>query len=436
MAIFISFFCLLVAFLCKRKYYLWINPGSVFFITWGIIFLLYSFKLFGIYEVGINTLFMYLVGLLAFSIAFLQYDKYNYQHGVEVRRRGQLLFYDKSSAFLLLNFALAAIIMGGEAIKRIPYWIAGGASAVKHATVAGSSEEGDMIDILYSLYAAPIQIISVILLAVFVYFPRKRLNYVFVGFGILLMLLRYICTGSKAMISFAIIMIIIVYSYHRNVSGQKTKAIYKFLAVSVAFTILLYLLSSFGEEGSAAEGLYFYISGCIPFSEKALLSIDSEGQFMHGMVSANGIVRAFGYAMKILQLPISFTGQIDDAYDSMMEFEEADYVSGKFVYNAYVSLFIYFYKDAGILGVALISYLWGRFCVFCYKSFLRYGDMMTFLLFLFNTFSLVFSMVRFQPFLIFNTLTYVFIILFYFRNYYRARFRNRKVVVKFQQIPT
>lgn len=373
---------------------------------------------------------MYLVGLLAFSISFLQYDKYNYKKGVEIRKREQLLFHDKSSVFLLFNFVLAAIIMGGEAIKRIPYWIIGGSSAVKHANIAGISGEGDLIDIIYSLYAAPIQIISVILLAVYVYFPRKKFNILFVSFGIFLMLLRYICTGSKAMISFAIIMIIIVYSYHKNVLGYKTKSIYKLLVVSVVSAILLYLLFYFGEEGSPAEGLYFYISGCIPFSEKAILSIDSDGQFMNGMVSANGIVRAFSYVMKILQLPIPFTDQIDKAYDSMMVFEEADYVSSKYVYNAYVSLFIYFYKDAGFLGVALISYIWGRFCVYCYKSFLSYGDMMSFLLFLFNTFSLVFSMVRFQPFLIFNTLTYVFIILFYFRSYYRARHRNRKVVIK------
>ena len=178
MAVLISVFCLLVAFLCKRKYYLWINPGSVFFITWGIIFFLYSFKLFGIYDVGLNTLFMYLVGLSAFFVSFFQYDKYNYKNGVEIRKSEPLLFHDKSSVFLLFNFVLAAIIMGGEAIKRIPYWIAGGATAVKRANLAGLSEEGDLLDILYSLYAAPIQLISVILLAVFVYFPRKRLNFI------------------------------------------------------------------------------------------------------------------------------------------------------------------------------------------------------------------------------------------------------------------
>lgn len=433
---------IILAIYAKKIFKLWINPTTIFLFLWGIILSFFSLKLYNINEVSYTIINVYVVGVISFFLGTLTQPIHNgvikkfllhNQSSFNIDNKKNIIF---SSALIV---SLVTLIV--FATHMIPYWVTGGPGAVKSAQILGWYSAGPILDIAFHMIARPIGTVAMLFAPVYILMSNKRLSVVRIIIIFSILVFVYLSTGNKMGLVLPIITFVFTVLYKnkfgcknrfRSINFESIKKISKskkFILTTIFLSIIgliIYLLS-IKSGGNPFKSFYFYLVGCIPFSDYALETIDTSGDYTYGVTSFNGILRTINYIYHLVfGTAASYLQDMDDAYSYMVHFEEAIEIAPGVPFNAFYTLFISFYRDAGFLGVVILSFLYGVFNAFCYKKLIVHNNIFYLMLFLLNTYYILTSVYWFSMFIVYDVMTYVYLIMFF---YSASRYKKSKPII-------
>lgn len=389
------------------------TPLTIFCTLWLIILFLYFLR-FGLYDCSENTYLVYLIGIISFFIGSVLVKPVNRSKIKVIKRRD--IFY-KAKYFILLFFSVISfIILVKKSILALPLWLMGEGEGgeIKSAIVQNELSTGTLDDMIYGFIGRPMQIIMVIY-AVIIVFEKKK-DYLVIMCAILLTIAGYVCSASKFSVA-QILTVVLAYAFlYGRMSFKQTLKRYKTLWISfLGIFVFIAFMMSLRDEGMW-EGFYIYMCGCVPMSDQALQTIDNSSP-AYGMVSFNGIVRVVNIIPSyVLGWGNEFKKVIDYYFDYMFQFEDATYIGKNTRYNAFVSIFSYFYADGKYIGVALLSALFGWCCSKSYFYSLRRPSISSYSLVLLLIIFISQSMVRIKTFYAPDTMALLIILFLFPRN--------------------
>lgn len=226
------------------------------------------------------------------------------------------------------------------------------------------------------------------------YFEKKEKKYFI--FSIVTLLAVLISNGGRTVVLLFIIYFIVLFLELRQnkvlaltISRDKLKYI---IGGLLSIIILFYVFASRGTNVISTIGSYF---GYPIIHMQYKLNYAEQYFYTNGMSSLQGLLRPLinlfelitGYDAEILNV----TGQISYIANSAYRLTPNVY------YNAFVTPFYYFYCDGGLIGVALLSFLFGWFSNKTYINHINKRNNRTIILFLLSFgLPICFSFVRFQ----------------------------------------
>ncbi|WP_370835669.1 O-antigen polymerase [Clostridium tertium] len=425
MILFLGMFFLGISYVFKKQNKSWLNPGSLFAILWGTVFCLYSFKLFEINSVSDKTIVIFSAGVISFCIGYYPikftlgqkrlYKSYGLTYcGFKVPYRFRFLL-------LILSFITIAIL-AIRVVNTLPYW-AGGVSFVKQANAEGYITYSSWVSILYTFLARPFETVAVFVAAMDFFFSRDSLARIQTFVTIIMIILGYLCSGSKFSLFvpvFSFILVYCVYKSKKKTDGERVRGIpwwKKGLIVSVGLITIIFIIYMLNSkyDGNWLKSLYFYLVGCLPCGDNAILDMQKSNISYYGMVSLNGFARVVAHAFSFIGVQVPYSSYMNEAYNSILSYEHAIYIAPDVPYNAFISLFAYFYKDGGLFAVILFSFIFGKLVSRMYERMMIEESAYSLLLYLYSCYLILYSIVRSQMYLVTSVMTLIYIILFFSR---------------------
>lgn len=362
---------------------------------WTLVFVLYSLRLFDLYDCKDRTFLMYIIGFSSYFFGYILIRPTKIKDINQINDRRKVISKLRNTIIAVLSI-VSIVVLARKSMLAIPLWMAGGASEVKRGIIIDDAlNVGGIQEIIYTFIARPMQIIMVIY-AVIVILANLKQRYI-VWLAVLLTISGYICSGSKSAITEIATMIFAYIFLFTKMSFKKFYFKYKTLSIATILVIVFigFMLSL--KEDGLAIGLYTYLCGCMPCSDEALTKIYEDTSF-YGLASFNGILRAVNLIPHYLGIGPDFKIVLDLVWTEMMNFEDTMFISDNIKYNAFVSMFIYFYADGGYWGVFLISFVFGLSCSFVQKNALKRPSVYSCSIVLFFVVMITLSIIRFQFF--------------------------------------
>lgn len=406
---------------------------TIFCFLWFVIILLYSLRLFGVYDSSDGTFKMYLIGIISFFLGYIIIRPKRKPVFPAPSKKRLLLF--RKGAIVVLSI-ISIGVFTEKAILALPLWLSGGGGDLKTAIIMDDAlNTGSVADVLFVFVARPFQMI-IIIYAIIVIFEKIKNRYI-IWLALFLTLTVYLCTASKTTITEMVIISVAYIFLYTTLSLKSAIIRYRllFMFISAILVILVVLLSLKDSESGPGSSFYAYLCGCMPCSDQALAQISRENHF-YGLVSLNGFIRAINVFPHYLGFsPPTIKMALDLAAGYMLEFEKTINISDSIKYNAFISMFSYFYADGGYLGVALLSLLFGMLCSWSFSKSLSAPSVFSYSLSLLLVMFIMTSMVRFQLAMPFYAMALLYIIFLFPRTPLSSqRVRPRKVGNKLGEV--
>lgn len=353
----------------KRKVY---SPLFLFALFWGILCFLSDLHLYRLFETSIFAYLCILTGVAGFSIGcilvgFSKKVKCSPAQKLNLTVYNVLLLV--CVAALYLNFSLIiSFIKGGLDISYIYYVMAADPTG-ESGELSGMFNENLVklqqfigYPLLYTL--VPISIVE--------YIETKKKYYLFVA--IFLSLIRFLVdirrTYIVIIVLFVIVLLLLRRSKYKRMNIRLPKMTIKTKVLTALFlgvvTILFSMLSQarISEDDldkkdnySVFSNFYFYYVGSLPYFSQRL-ELDKGNEMTYGFTSFRGIASPIVGGLKMLGMEdLAVMKTANDNVNSLHAVTLN--ITPTHNSNSYATLFFEFYLDGGLLGVFLISFLFG-----------------------------------------------------------------------------
>lgn len=373
----IIIFSLFMALLAWHHYKDIMNPVTIFCALWGFITFLAKLQLYGLFVAEQRTFLIVFIGILFYTIgcAMPKIIRVRRNGNGRVRLQGAaqindwilICFYVITVLFLLIDLLIVVpLLLSGVSLADIRRMLDDPNSAL---LIRRSAIEGilrNFISTPFSVIAYPIGLI---------YFRgKKRYGGFFLLSGVIITILRLMTDGGRIILIFAIIFTLAILRREAIVfvknSYKKHKNKYKLgMVVFVALLIVLFIWSTTQRTSeSIGQHLYYYLTMCFPYFDGKIIQIDSAGIHTWGAISLHGFTTPFLMLLKNL-LGMPYPNWYQLAADWQNSFNESVQIASNRSLNAFSTLFSQMYLDAGVLGVIIISFLFGWTCKRAYQAF-------------------------------------------------------------------
>lgn len=383
---------LIVGILYGIKTHKFSNLLSVFCFYWAAIIFLASLELFGMIKVSSRTYFIIFIGGLGYIIGYLLSKNYrSVRITIQKKRLRQIDFQEYEIRYKLVYgamFVVCAFYLY-SLIKIILFLRAGTDYGAIRTMMLHGGEDGierlyTNLETLFSQYivvpsvfiCVPLSLISVV---------RGEAKKSFVALTFFDLILYVICTGSRIILASLIVQIVyLMIIYKVTVPKRVTKWLKRIILIGVIAIIIITLMrrSEYWEKINYTiyQSYYSYSCLCVPLLDTWLDIIDANNFITYGLASLKPLLsipdvifRQFGISN--LDIYYYTVGILNSTEDYFWVFDNKNY-------NAFVTLFFYFYLDFREIGVFLGSLLYGGFCGKHYRSVTRNNNMRNVLLFL------------------------------------------------------
>lgn len=222
-------------------------------------------------------------------------------------------------------------------------------------------------------------------------------------------------------------LIVVTFSYiqrnkDQSIKERKSNRLRRNVLIIIAIIILIWIANIAtknrhvgGEQTSILESVYYYFCGCIPNMQ---IKIEKFGnsEYTLGLVPICGLVRPFfTFIRMIFKIPIPHGFDIIDGY--LIDASTTDFIGGGHKYNAFVTMFYFFYRDFGILGVAFDSLIVGAAFALIYNRTRYRSDLKSYLVYMILIEGISLSFVRYQIMSVGYALAFLYPFLLFKRNY-------------------
>lgn len=372
----ILLFVLAVIFISKNK---GMDLISAFCLIWTVVFAGASLKLYGMRDYSLNIVGILCLGTFSFLFfAFLgRYRKYATKRiknnwlnspihqNIEVNKYIVNFFMVIVSIFVLYSFMRMMELM----LRGVPFgtihamYLNRGGEAFY--TIAAMSQ-------IHSKIVIPCIYCLVPLIAYYsmVNFKNHRK---FVLIGLVNIALYTVATGSRSIIIFLLVDVVLTLPFSKIVLSEKAfkqiKKIGKILVVLLGVGIVYYTIirKGFGSDSETNifaqvfGEIYKYFSLCVPLADYWVDQINGSEIITYGKMSFNGILSLIEW------IGVQFFGtgtftSLDICRDIASNLEIMQPIFADASCNAFVTYAFYFYTDFRWIGVFAFSSIWGFVC--------------------------------------------------------------------------
>ena len=416
-------FFLFITYSAEGTYY---NPSTIFCGAFLALLLLYSFKLFGIYEIEDNVIISILVGCGAFCCgsaiyAFIYQKRYNINNK-KIYIGNKMRMWDDKYRLMCVVLLIAIIIQFIYTLPSLLYLMQGASLySLRYVDLTYiNSLRPTIIVILQTYYALPILFISLPIACIELLCNKK---YLMMLLSVIMIVLYFLSIGERMAFVYLITNIFIsLLLFNRvNISHkQKKRIILVFIILLFVIYLTTALRSSGVERGDSGfiSAMYRYILGTLPNYSQQLNGNFIEPLFQVGQVTLYGFYNLINVVKEI------FTGNNFVFFEKGNEVWEIIRYSNVMVdssqafYNFCTTGFLYFYADYGWIGIVLFSLIYGLFAERTYYRALLYSDMKRIVIYML----IMFSLIMFVLYDIFSNAQFV-LALIYILLFFDSRFK-------------
>ena len=216
--------------------------------------------------------------------------------------------------------------------------------------------------------------------------------------------------GKRIILMYLILCLYLSYSLNRkknkaspysNHKMSKKKKIILALLISVPILALVFvaLFVTAARDGGIDlfKSIYYYLCGCIPNMEINLSKFNYD-YYTYGLTFISGLIRPFiTLFSRSTNVPLSDIFKASDAF--LFDASSTNIIAPGVSYNAFVTMFYFFYRDFGFFGVIFESFILGLALSFLYKKIIFNGgkkDYRLLAIYLVTMIGLSMSFVRWQ----------------------------------------
>lgn len=135
------------------------------------------------------------------------------------------------------------------------------------------------------------------------------------------------------------------------------------IAIIVAIIVLIYVaynITRTRQEGNSGfsmiKSIYTYFCGSIPNLQQKIQK--SDNNYSYGVTLISGLIRPIFTGLRfLLKTPVPTVFSIGDSY--LEASSQTDIIGSGMSYNSFVTMFYFFYRDLGVVGLILESFLAG-----------------------------------------------------------------------------
>ena len=403
----ILFFIVITVFLLfdVQRYRNICSPVVVFCCLWAVIVALASLGLFEFSGYSDNALCSVALGVVGFGLGSLittrvldgrataerggvvgvGLEKSNSEHSSRIGER--------------LIYGVLALVFVGEVLSLANTVMAliGGASYVQIRGALLGYSDGQTIEtnrllLAYLTYFCGPALTALVPVAVTSLFERKRQVFCV---GVLACLAMSIAaSGGRITIIYIVGQLVVAYTFYRDQLTRRTKYVLLVIAgLAILGVAALTLLRSASSLGFSA---YAYLSIPMGLLSHFIEVVDGAGFRSFGASFLYPLFYLLNAAMKAIGAGSEFLGDL--VYYVGLPQEE--WVAGLFpnrVYNAFATMFYYLYLDFGIVGIPVLSGLFGAFVTFVYRKAFLGREKLAFMWYLLLFQTLLGSFMIWQP---------------------------------------
>ena len=406
-----------------------INPITVFYTLWLLIFQLSDLRFYNLKETSDRTYLIILYGLISYGIGYyvirILFRKYSYNIKLKKiqNRNIKKQFFLKYRLLYILS-VICILVYLYDLSTIFSYIINGNSLGYIRALVQDSNSfiytnRSAIENAIRLLIVTPFALaLQPIVAADFWIGSRDKKLLVM---NIIMIFLRVVTDGSRALILYFLFhLIVISFFSDKKWSKAKTKLnkknkLNKFIViVSIVvigiFALYKTTLSRSGEN--FIRYLYYYFS-MEPYMFQTWTEIvDNTNIIGYGLASLNGFIFTIFYVLKNFLMFPKYPEYWYSIYNFILSTDSNWHViaGDATIANAYVSLFFFFYLDGKILGVIVGAFLYGVFSARVFINALNRRDTKSICIYSIILQGISFSFVRFQFADIYYALAVFFII--------------------------
>lgn len=360
-----------------------LSPKTVFPFYWGCLCLMSSLRFFGLEKVRSEIYTIVLCGVAFFLLGcWLTSGKYAIKKYVHYEYKLNKKFFD-------IVFWLALLFLITRIVVVISLVRSGINFAVIRYSYMDQIYQSDTTMIIYKFLLSPLIFTYIAGFTAYT-ITNKKIDVRFMIKSMLLVISEYVVEGDRSIIFFMIAGMLLAVWFSKNNFSKKTKReIRRLFAVFVILFILVIII----RGNSILESIYTYLVGCFNFFDNR---INHVGKFTYGVTSFQGVLRPI---MGIIERLGGEWNKFEIATDFMMSLQNNVIFLNKDssqIMNYFATCFIWFYKDGGMIGVCVISLIYGMFSNILYKNMIKKISIHSVGLFIFIFYSILLGMMEFS----------------------------------------
>ncbi len=358
---------------------------ALFCFIWAVVFGGAALKLYGMRDYSINTVGIFTIGTFSFVVFafFGRYGRYKtirwhnnwmtapLRKDMGINKIILVIYLIPVTAFVIYSFGRTMVLgaMGIPLGTIHTMYLGRGGEAFFTIPALNQIHSKVIIPCIYCL-------IPLIVYFTMVEFKRNR---IFLIVGLIDIALYTISTGSRVVVIFLVLDILLVLPFSKIVLSNKLFrrikkigiALVAFLGVGLIFYTIL--RKGFDSESDTSVfsqvfgEIYKYFSLCVPLADYWFEQVDTQGIITYGKMTFYGILSFVEWVCAQFFGTGTFSS-LDICRQVASNLEVMQPIFSDANCNAFVTYAFYFYIDFGLIGVTVLSSIWGFICGMASKS--------------------------------------------------------------------
>lgn len=366
---------LLILFELKRTHDFF-NPFVIFMGLWGIIVFSAGMALFGMKPIEYSTYIYIFIGLMSFAGSWFLYEMLP---RVTIKQTYNWKFDNFKSKLILVILIICLMFYMYYSWKTFCRLLSGYSFVdirnIHQGYVDETAFKSNLLSLVGFVFCSPF-LRSIFCIA--------AVNYMKNGDGLFVLILSAICTfleffstASRFSLIYVILVFFILLLQYRNNLQKKTKKriLYLIFILIIAIIVMVWL-RSLGKSSSAIynifETLYHYLASPVPMFNAKLKRFSGTSGHTYGKMFVYGFLDLFDSILKYTK--IADIDLVSNAKYFILDNEKFVRIYDEHHFNAFVSIFYYFYIDLGLPGIILGSGIWARMLHFIYDKYRSNSD--------------------------------------------------------------
>ena len=414
----------------RLKYNNWVNPATLMSGVWAVILTVYELRIIPLNRVDITIYIMIVLGVLSFAFG-TSISNMSRIGKISVRDEAAPVDFKVLYTPVLILAIISVVIYIPDTLDSIRM-LRNGATFENLRSDNDSVINNKLVLLVMNYIITPFinflyPIAAYGLLSIREKEARKRKIAIFVC-AILATLTQIFTYGGRVAIVYLLIHVIVIAALLGKKIRIPRKVKIAILVTCIAAVIMIYFISLSRGVSDVAKSMVIYICGCVPLFEHYVNEISISGAYSFGGAFLFGVLQFVFTMLENIGLGTpEFIVELTEA----LNVEARVVVGDGHKMNAFVSMFFYFYKDGGLLGILIESAIYGMIAQAIYKGIKNSkSNPRAVIAYSIISNTIVFSMIRFQLIRYQYLLSFIFVFLLIKKIKPREKKMNESIYLK------